>query len=96
MNNITLKSEWGYYNTLLLPEEGGIELVMFSLGDSCCVEVPRKLALVMFLAFRPSWVIFSIYDVSGTQQRLSELCRKHTVPLFLCFLCVPRCLVKTE
>lgn len=43
MNNITLKSEWDYYNTLLLPEEGGIELVMFSLRDLAVFKFPENL-----------------------------------------------------
>lgn len=95
MNNITLKSEWGYSNTLLPPGRGGIDLVMLSFRERGRVQVSGKLVLVMFLPVGPSRVTYKIYGVSGTQQKLSELCRKHIAPLFQCFPYVQRYLVKT-
>lgn len=44
MNNITLKSEWGYSNTLLLPEEGGgLNWYCFPFGILAVWRFPENL-----------------------------------------------------
>lgn len=64
MNNITLKSEWGYSNTLLPPGRGGIDLVMLSFRERGRVHVSGKLVLVMILPVGLSCVIYKIYTLS--------------------------------